>query len=769
MADSELCDACSVLRLTDNVLGIIGMSEHGSPLLKPLRKTQLDSSSTGILVSGRRYFTWPDLPEFRTPGCVLCKFLRDILMRDGQNLSTDLKLGPMAVRFSFDYGLDIFKGGSTSMRPCFLQPHVHATTGEYIPGFHGALIASSDGTFSYIQSVEIKRASKLIATQHSIESVQRWTNLWREPSNITLSPGNIQFMRNSLRACESTCLEAIPSGFVPRRLVYLGRNMKDIPRLILTADTSPYSGRLKYAALSYSWGDKQDAATQLKTRRQNISGHLRAIPLASMTKVMQDAVHICHLLSISYIWIDALCIIQDDSKDTGFHGSDWDKESENMGLIFQNAHITLCAASSRSCHESFLERRLPSVKLAFRSDHDPSAAGTYSMTHLPGRTDDYDPLSLEDSHWWNRGWVFQEREMSARLLIFGELMMHFKCAYCKRSEIESVHHSAGLPILYAGMIRHLAEDPDTPTETFYDLYRDLAKTYSSKSLTYPSDRLPAISGFAKRICEITQGKYLGGLWEETLYRDLLWKGMDNPAKCNSLAELIALRSPSSGPLSPSWSWACWPGSHWPGLVYCHFIDRDHDVRPAYTEIEGLVKTVGSNPYGQIRDGRIKITTAARYFPWDGMYQIINVGGNIKMMHHASSEYFAHCSLDWEHDENTRVTTASPPFTPGVFLVLLSSSCTDVPSKVALGETSAPTNDGRTCPGCRLYERTDSNWCGTCNTFATKDNRNAWGLILNAAPFMPGIFIRVGIFTSRVGSGGGTDLFKGSSAATFEVI
>ncbi|KAJ3548455.1 hypothetical protein NM208_g1002 [Fusarium decemcellulare] len=727
MADSELCDACSVLRLTDNVLGIIGMSKNGSPLLKPLSKTQADSSSTGILVSGRRHFTWPDLPELRTPGCALCEFLCDILMRDGQDLSPELTPGPMAVRFSFDYGLDIFKGRSTSMRPCFLQPHVHASTGEYISGFHAALITSSD------------------------ESVLKWTNIWRQPSHITLSPANIQFMRNSLRACESTCLQAIPSGFVPRRLVYLGRTMKDIPRLILTSDTSRYSGRLKYAALSYSWGDKQDAAAQLKTQRANIFGHLGAIPLAAMTKVMQDAVYICHLLSISYIWIDALCIIQDASKETGFHGSDWDKESENMGLIFQNAHVTLCAASSRSCHESFLERRLPSVKLSFRSDYNPAASGTYSMTHLRARVENYDPLSLEDSHWWSRGWVFQEREMSTRLLIFGEVMMHFKCAYCERSEIGSEHHSAGLPMLYAGMIRHLAEDPNAPMKIFYELYRDLAKAYSSKSLTYPSDRLPAISGFAKRIGEITQGKYLGGLWEETLYRDLLWKGMDRPAQCSSLAELIASRSPSSAPVSPSWSWAY------------------HDVRPAYAEIEGLVKTVGSNPYGQIKDGRIKITTAARYFPWGGRYQIMNVGGNIKMMHHASSEYFAHCSLDWEHDEGGRVTAASPPFTTGLVLVLLSSSYSDAPSKVAPGETSAATNEGRTCPSCRLYERTDSNWCGTCNTFATKCNRNAWGLILNPAPFMPDIYIRVGIFTSRVGSGGGTDLFRGSSAETFEVI
>jgi hypothetical protein len=63
--------------------------------------------------------------------------------------------------------------------------------------------------------------------------------------------------------------------------------------------------------LSYSWGNREEAAVQLKTQFTNLQEFEVRIDPESMCKVMRDAVTICRLLSIRHLWTDALCIIQD--------------------------------------------------------------------------------------------------------------------------------------------------------------------------------------------------------------------------------------------------------------------------------------------------------------------------------------------------------------------------------------------------------------------------------------------------------------------------
>jgi hypothetical protein len=108
-----------------------------------------------------------------------------------------------------------------------------------------------------------------------------------------------------------------------------------------------------------------------------------------------------------------------------------------MGLLFQTAFVTLGAASSTSCHEGFLTRK-PKLRLTlpFKSSINPSVSGTYTLTHLPGSyvssVDDF--AFYENSVWWKRGWVLQERGLSKRMLVFGDHMVHFLCSEQNASE-----------------------------------------------------------------------------------------------------------------------------------------------------------------------------------------------------------------------------------------------------------------------------------------------------------------------------------------------
>ena len=70
------------------------------------------------------------------------------------------------------------------------------------------------------------------------------------------------------------------------------------------------------------------------------------IPFEQLPQSFKDAVSITRGLGIQYLWIDSLCIIQDDV-------SDWETESSRMASVFScswlNLAITYAADSSVSC------------------------------------------------------------------------------------------------------------------------------------------------------------------------------------------------------------------------------------------------------------------------------------------------------------------------------------------------------------------------------------------------------------------------------------
>lgn len=94
----------------------------------------------------------------------------------------------------------------------------------------------------------------------------------------------------------------------------------------------------EYICLSYCWGDVLPVTTTL----DNIGSHCRdgisiedALPLT-----FREAVIATRALGCSYLWIDALCIIQDDT-------DDWSTEASRMAGVYSGASITLVAAASR--------------------------------------------------------------------------------------------------------------------------------------------------------------------------------------------------------------------------------------------------------------------------------------------------------------------------------------------------------------------------------------------------------------------------------------
>lgn len=188
-----------------------------------------------------------------------------------------------------------------------------------------------------------------------------------------------------------------------------------------------YQGRstnphVKYAALSYCWGSPEGTSIMKTTKQTRKTYEVEGISEQDMPATFIDAISVARKLGIQYLWIDALCIIQDDLED-------WEAESSRMSDVFMNSYVTICAAASSSSSESFLVQPPKEVlTLRFRSSLDSDISGTYSIFLEGHRSGVFvDDLDIRDRKWRTRGWIWQEEVLSTRSLIFGQNLVQFRC------------------------------------------------------------------------------------------------------------------------------------------------------------------------------------------------------------------------------------------------------------------------------------------------------------------------------------------------------
>jgi len=158
---------------------------------------------------------------------------------------------------------------------------------------------------------------------------------------------------------------------MPTRLVDLGQ--AGTAGVVLVVDT-PRVGNLedgRYCCLSHCWGGFQPVKLETKTSQLLRSG----LPLQQLPKTFQDAVEVCLWLGVRYLWIDSLCIIQDSKED-------WEREAEQMALIYKYGHATLAATDSRDATSGLFRDRYPSSIVAplSRVIHLDSVAETQVQT-----------------------------------------------------------------------------------------------------------------------------------------------------------------------------------------------------------------------------------------------------------------------------------------------------------------------------------------------------------------------------------------------------
>lgn len=133
-----------------------------------------------------------------------------------------------------------------------------------------------------------------------------------------------------LQQCTVHSLCPLPQpAKLPKRTIFIGANKSDL-RLVTNDDQFG-----KYYALSHCWGDVQP----LVTTRLSVNSFLTNLPWHLMPPLFQDVIEFTRSMGIHHLWIDSLCIIQDDKYD-------WAVESSSMAEIYSNALLTIAAIAS---------------------------------------------------------------------------------------------------------------------------------------------------------------------------------------------------------------------------------------------------------------------------------------------------------------------------------------------------------------------------------------------------------------------------------------
>ncbi|KAK4208726.1 heterokaryon incompatibility protein-domain-containing protein, partial [Rhypophila decipiens] len=303
---------------------------------------------------------------------------------------------------------------------------------------------------------------------------------------------------------------------LPKRLLRLDFNNTDQVQLMECAEGQ--AGR--YAALSHCWGNPRDME-QIKTTRRNYKQRLRCILYGDLPKSFQDAVRVCRALGLQHLWIDSLCIVQDDS-------NDWQHESAKMTDTYENAFITLAATASAGCTEGFT-----------MTHQRPRHFSEFSV--YPGP----DLVRLRNQPLYRRGWTLQEMALSGRLVHFAHDQLYWFCRSSTQGQYgQNLGTGTALPALNS---RPTEQDP---TLQDHNLWWDWVEDYSRRQLTRSEDKFPALAGLTKKFQQLTGGHHALGLWMDDIHYGLLWRRARTSKGSQPSAEEADGYS-----YIPSWSWA----------------------------------------------------------------------------------------------------------------------------------------------------------------------------------------------------------------------
>ncbi|KAH7303219.1 heterokaryon incompatibility protein-domain-containing protein [Stachybotrys elegans] len=402
-------------------------------------------------------------------------------------------------------------------------------------------------------------------------------------------------MKNELEDCYNgmgthgqSCMTAKSPPFLPKRLIDVRNDtVRLVDQRLIKGLTSEVP---QYAALSYCWGDSPNGKKPAySSTTENEKARNTGFDEHTLPGVLKDAMAITRGLSLPYLWIDAICILQDSQED-------WLDQSAELDKIYSSAWVTITSLTP-TCHLGFLRPQQPRLRMSFRSRLNPRVWGGFTLSFSNcapvGSTWESFNAGIPASRWFSRGWTYQEQFLSSRMLLLGCGFRGISCPG-KVSMMHQPDHAESLDSIQRSLAQNSA---------LHDFGREwltVVQHYVNRKLTYPNDALPAVAGAASLFSQHMNSDYLAGIWKTDVLRGVIWKNrwpvMSQPPNLDSL---LGSLQQAENYVAPTWSWAghqlidfplCWMESH---VAEC--------------EATGSTTFHSRYKFGYVTDGHLTIT------------------------------------------------------------------------------------------------------------------------------------------------------------------
>ncbi|MCJ1441565.1 MAG: hypothetical protein MMC23_002054 [Stictis urceolatum] len=271
---------------------------------------------------------------------------------------------------------------------------------------------------------------------------------------------------------------------------------------------------------------------------ENLNKFQEGIALGDLPRTFQDAIFVARQIGVRFLWIDALCIIQDRS--------DWEVEAGRMAEVYQNSYLNIAASNGDSSHAGLALSTPPSLSISTCpstcASQDSCQNHTSYVRPWSAVSTDFNKQTLQ-----TRAWALQESILSPRVLYFCNEQLVWQCHGSLQGEDgyrwSYMDEWQDIPVLTPPQFSFSNE-----TEA-YETWSSWIADHSKRQITFKSDKLATLAGLTSWYREKTGMRSLVGLWSardsaKMVTAGLVWSKLDPEPELGERLEGI-----------PSWSWA----------------------------------------------------------------------------------------------------------------------------------------------------------------------------------------------------------------------
>ena len=309
----------------------------------------------------------------------------------------------------------------------------------------------------------------------------------------------------------------------------------------------PYEPEYRYVALSYVWGNVRCT----KTLKDNLSIFLTDGALFKkdlnppLPRTFWDVIRLTEILGERYLWVDALCIVQDIDDDSRA------VYLNSMASVYKKAYFTIVAANGWDANHGLR---------GIKGLTDPRHCSSENQEEF------WESLQPHSSIWYSRAWTLQELIFSRRIIMFHYQLAVWECRCSTWHEaLHPRHLGYRKPQQYYDSKKLMSQHPNkfrvNESSTGSNIsfwpnlkqYMDIVHSYSLRKLSFPEDIHAAFSGITSTLTQSFSGGFIYGLPEMFFDVVLLWQPLHYSTRRD-------LQHPGhAGNKFPSWSWMGWTG------------------------------------------------------------------------------------------------------------------------------------------------------------------------------------------------------------------